>query len=224
MEDIKLQKRKERAKNNLMTKKLMLCFHKAPQILITMIDFLSGHMGSFYIIDRAIAIIGMIGSELDQAHSEIFSEEIWFHLLSYFNQSPEKFAKLIRTLCKGNEKLFHITPRFFGLIFDLFMEKMKYYTQNWTLDGNSNIKLRDLVTLNEFALTIECIIDCIPEKWNRQAFDLVVNSNICDFVVGTCLEVVKDQNLIDYERIVLEQKKTASVGHSQSESNVRIDF
>ena len=150
----------------------------------------------------------MIGSDLDQVHSEIFSEEIWYHLLSYFKRSPDKFAKLIRTLCKRSEKLFHITPRFFTLIFDLFKQKMKEYTTNWSLDESGTCKLRDLVSLNEFALTIECIIDCIPEKWNRQAFDLIVNSNIGDFVIGTCLGVVKDQDLIDYDRVVLTEKKS----------------
>lgn len=55
--------------------------------------------------------------------------------------------------------------------------------------------------LNDLVSTIESIVDCIPEKWNRQAFDLVVGSSISDFVIETCLEVVKDQDLIDYERI-----------------------
>jgi hypothetical protein len=116
---------------------------------------------------------------------------------------PDKFAKLIRTLCRGSEKLFHITPRFFTLIFDLFSQKLEEYTKEWSLDQNGNVKHRDLVSLNEFALTIESIIDCIPEKWNRQAFDLIVNSNLGNFVIGTCLDVIKDQDLIDYDRIVL---------------------
>lgn len=104
-----------------------------------------------------------------------------------------------------SEKLFHITPRFFSLIFDLFKKKMQEYTNSWSLDSNGTVKHRDLVALNEFSLTIESIIDCIPEKWNRQAFDLIVNSEIGDFVIGTCLAVVKDQDLIDYDRIILIQ-------------------
>ena len=55
--------------------------------------------------------------------------------------------------------------------------------------------------LNDLVSTIESIVDCIPEKWNRQAFDLVVGSSISDFVSETCLEFVKRQDIIDYERI-----------------------
>jgi len=86
-----------------------------------MIDFLSGHLGNNDILDDAIKLIGLIGTDLDQVHSEIFNDEIWYHLLSYYKRSPEKFAKLMRTLIVRCEKLFHITPKFFSIIFDLFM-------------------------------------------------------------------------------------------------------
>lgn len=59
------------------------------------------------------------------------------------------------------------------------------------------------MALNEFANLIENIVCHIPEKWNRQAFDLIVSSSLADFVLGTCIEAVKDTDLIDYSRVVL---------------------
>jgi len=96
---------------------------------------------------------------------------------------------------------------------------MKIYTKEWSLDNNGNVKHRDIVALNEFITTIESIIDCIPEKWNRQAFDLIVNSNLGNFVLETLLAVVKDQDLIDYDRIVLNFDENSSEEELNNEGN-----
>ena len=78
-------------------------------------------------------------------------------------------------MCLDNEKVFHITSDFFEKIFVLFKELMTKFTTNWSLDQNSSgIKLTEIVALNEFANLIENIVCHIPEKWNRQAFDLIV--------------------------------------------------
>ena len=177
-------------------------------MLITLIDFMSSK--SFVnenLINRCVKAICLIGSNLDQIHVEIFSEDMWHHLLSYYERRPDMVAKLIKTLVKGSEPIFHITPRFFKLIFELFMKKFDVFAKDWSLDqSNNNIQLQDLQCLNDMVATIESIVDCIPEKWNRQAFDLIVGSSIADFVIETCLEVVKDQDLIDYERVQFNQE------------------
>jgi hypothetical protein len=108
---------------------------------------------------------------------------------------------------KGSESVFHITPRFFKVIFELFMRKFDKFAKDWSLDqSNEQVQLHDLQCLNDLVATIESLVDCIPEKWNRQAFDLIVGSSISEFVIETCLDVVKDQDLIDYERIQFNQE------------------
>lgn len=131
-------------------------------------------------------------------------------------------AKLIKTLVSGSEPIFHITPRFFKLIFELFMRKFDVFAKDWSLDqSNNSVQLQDLQCLNDMVSTIESIVDCIPEKWNRQAFDLIVGTSISDFVIETCLEVVKDQDLIDYERIQFNQETVFLQGKDQQNHSAK---
>jgi hypothetical protein len=192
---------------DIMIKRLVLCQKMVPQLLITLIDFISSNkFVNQTLINRCVRVICLIGTHLDQIHVEIFSEEVWYHLLSYFDRRPDMVARLIRTLVKNSEAIFHITPRFFNTLFDLFMKKFDVFSKNWSLDqSNQQVKLQDLYCLSDMMHAIESIVDCVPEKWNRQAFDLIVGSNIADFVIETCLDVVKDQDLIDYERIQFNQ-------------------
>jgi hypothetical protein len=118
---------------------------------------------------------------------------------------------MMRRICDNNEKMFHNSPKFFKSLMDLFTELIQNVSQDWTLDmGSNSAKLNDIKAIDELSILFEKIIDHIPDKWERQSFDLIVSSALVDFVRNTCIEVVQSKEVIDYEGLEISFKEEPS--------------
>jgi uncharacterized hydantoinase/oxoprolinase family protein len=74
--------------------------------------------------------------------------------------------------------------------FSVLIQKID--SPDWTLDRSmGSAKVEDIKAIDELSTLILKIINHIPEKWNRQSFDLIVSSGIADFVTRTCIKLVQ---------------------------------
>ena len=49
----------------LKAKRLIMCYKKAPSILITLIDFLSVYPGNYDLLNKSVRLISLIGTNFD---------------------------------------------------------------------------------------------------------------------------------------------------------------
>lgn len=182
---------------------LVLSESKVALMLVTLIDLLSGDPILKPIFTKATQIIGIIGRELDHVHVEVFSEECWFHLISYCERDPLNFSYLMEALSMDSWKLFHISPRFFFLIYEIFQKQLTRYEEDWSFECHPNITLEGIRGLFILSNTLLRIIEEIPESCERQPFDLVVATRLLNVISEIILPLLKKLSKSDIAKMRL---------------------